>query len=110
MFCTSLAGYTAQELFDPKVISMEPDFHPRAKTKGLSHLLHKEQEFLKAIKTWHDFEVSEPVISREHFCIRMYSKLSMHNGQHVGIDELIVYQVSNDKIVREQFFYGIPQG
>lgn len=98
-----------EELFSPDAMSIEPDFHPRMKIEGLSNLLRREEEFLKSIKTWHDFEVSDPIVSRDYFSIRMYSRLSMINDQTLDIDELIVYQLSNDKIVKEQFFYEIPK-
>ena len=97
-----------QELFDPGAVSIEPAFHSKAKTEGLTSILRKEKEFLNAIKIWHQFEVSEPIISKDHFCIRMHSKLTLLNNQQVEVDEVIVYEVRNQKIVKEQFFYTIP--
>lgn len=98
-----------QELFDSDASSIEPIFHPKVKTEGLANILHKEKEFLHAIKIWHEFEVSDPIISQDHFCIRMYSKLNLLNDQQLEVDELIVYEVLGDKIVREQFFYVPPR-
>lgn len=98
-----------KELFDLDVIRIEPDFHPQVKIEGLSKILQKENEFITTIKTWHEHEVSEPVVGKDYFCIRMFSKLQMYNGQLLEIDELIVYQVSNEKIIKEQFFYDIPK-
>ncbi|HAA12136.1 MAG TPA: hypothetical protein DCE41_10730 [Cytophagales bacterium] len=94
-----------QELFAPSVISLEPDFHPNPQTAGLTSVLQKEKEFLGAIMHWEAFDVSDPVLSKFHFCIRMYSKIVMQNDQRVEVDELIMYEVQNGKIVKEQFFY-----
>jgi len=97
-----------QELFHENIISIEPDFHPKAKTEGLSNLQQKERAFLKNVRTWKDFKVSHPIVGANHFCIRMYSKLLTHHPSELEIDELIVYEVAGDKIVKEQFFYRAP--
>ncbi|MEM0939629.1 MAG: SnoaL-like domain-containing protein [Bacteroidota bacterium] len=98
-----------EELFDVKVINVEPDFHPREKTEGITNLLKKEKAFLETIKMWYDLEVSDPIISQQYFSICMYSRLLMKNGHQLEIDEIIVYQVANNKIVKEQFFYTKPE-
>lgn len=94
--------------FDEQVISQEPSFHPQPRTVGLSALMEKERQFLTAIQTWHEFEISEPLVSRDHFSIRMYSKVTLQTGRLLEIDEVIVYQIANGKIVRETYFYQQP--
>ena len=83
--------------------------NPNPKTEGLANILEKEKEFLKAIKTWHQFDVSDPIVSSNHFCIHMYSKLTLQNDQEVEVDEIIVYEIRNGKIIQEQFFYTPPK-
>lgn len=99
----------AQEaLFDENVISEEPSFHPKPITKGLQKLLHKEQQYIDSIASWEAFELSGPVIAKNHFSIKMYSKLRLKTGQLVEIDEIILYEVAHGKIVKESFFYSKP--
>ena len=93
-------------LFHDEVISIEPDFHPKAITVGLSNVLLKEQAFLRQVKSWEAFEVSDPVLSKSHFCIRMSSKITTTHARKLEIDELVVYTVAEGKVVKEQFFYG----
>ena len=97
-----------EELFHPEAVRTEPDFHPQKMTHGLQKLLSKEHTFLKSIKVWKHFEVSDPIVSKAHFALRMHTKLLMHNDQKLEIDEIIVYQTSKGKIVKEEFFYFAP--
>jgi hypothetical protein len=96
---------TQQELFDEDVISQEPEEVQSRLVNGLESVLLKERNFLKNIKTWKNFEISEPIISKDFFSIRMFSEVVLLNDQEVSIDEIIVYEVRNGKIVKEQFFY-----
>lgn len=97
---------TAQEeLFDQEVVTSEPAAYHDRSVRGLQALITKEKQFLQLIKTWNHFEVSEPVISKNHFSLKMVTDVVLHTGQHVCIDEIIVYEVKEGKIVREQYFY-----
>lgn len=95
-----------EEFFDTHVISLEPDFHPNPKTQGLQNLLLKEQQFLDNIESWENFQLSEPVVSKDHFSMRMFSLIHLKSGRLLEIDEIIVYEVTHGKITKEQFFYG----
>lgn len=97
-----------QELFDREVISREPNHHPAPETRGISNILEKERRFLQTVAKWHELAVSDPVYSRDHFSIRMLSRISLHHGKELTLDEIIVYQVANNKIISEHFFYSQP--
>lgn len=94
-----------EELFDDQVLSQEPYFHPQPQTKGLTQLIEKEQQFLASIASWLSYEVSAPIIAKDHFSLRLYARLKLHTGQTIEIDEIIVYQVAGNKIISETFFY-----
>jgi 16S rRNA A1518/A1519 N6-dimethyltransferase RsmA/KsgA/DIM1 with predicted DNA glycosylase/AP lyase activity len=96
---------TQQELFDQDVISQEPEEAKSRSVNGLESVLLKESNFLKNIKLWRNFEVSEPIISKDFFSIRMFTEVVLMNDREVSIDEIIVYEVRDGKIVKEQFFY-----
>ena len=97
-----------EELFDSKAHSSEPAFRANAKTQGLANILEREQKFLKAIQTWHRYEVSEALCSKDHFCVRMHLKVTLHDDQMIEMDELIVYEVIKGKIITVQFIYAHP--
>jgi hypothetical protein len=94
-----------QELLDQDVISQESEEAQSCSVNGLEAVLFKESNFLKNIKLWKNFEVSEPIISKDFFSIRMFTEVVLVNDREVSIDEIIVYEVSNGKIAKEQFFY-----
>ena len=98
-----------QELFHEDIISIEPSFHPANRTEGLSEVLKKEKAFLRNVGEWEKFEVSDPIVSESYFCIQMHFKFSTHSGNQFEINEIIMYEVENKKIVSEQFFYNAPQ-
>jgi hypothetical protein len=92
-------------LFDEDVIGQEPEEAQSRSVNGLESVLLKESNFLKNIETWKNFEVSEPIISKDFFSIRMFTEVVLVNDREVSIDKIIVYEVSNGKIAKEQFFY-----
>jgi hypothetical protein len=96
---------TQKELFDEDVVSQEPEEAKSRSVNGLESILLKENNFLKNIKQWKNFEVSEPIISKDFFSIRMFTEVVLLNDREVSIDEIIVYEVRHGKIVKEQFFY-----
>ncbi|WP_282160791.1 SnoaL-like domain-containing protein [Ulvibacterium marinum] len=93
------------ELYHKDIWSREPQNHPFPLLKGKARLIEKERQFLKAIRTWHEFKVSEPLVSRDYFSIRMYTHVDLSTDRTIEIDEIIVYGVDNDKIISERFFY-----
>ncbi len=96
----------AQEtLFDAGIISLEPPSHPKPKTEGLALLLEKERQLVAGIDTWRELQVSNPIVIGNHFSISMKAHFLLQNGQEIKLEEIIVYQVKNGKIIKEQFFY-----
>ncbi len=95
-----------EQLFAEDAINQEPETFKERSVFGLKAMIQKEKRFLSTIKQWNHFEVSEPLISRNHFSIRMMTDVLLTNNQKVCIDEIIVYEVANDKIIKEQFFYS----
>ncbi|AXT61780.1 nuclear transport factor 2 family protein [Aquimarina sp. AD10] len=94
-----------EQLFAQDAISLEPSIYKERSVKGLKAILKKEKTFLSNIKHWHHFQVSDPVISKDYFSIRMMTDVTLLTKQKVTIDEIIIYQVTNGKISKEQFFY-----
>lgn len=97
---------TAQrQLFADHVVSLEPEPFSNRSVEGLPALLKKEEQFLGFIKNWNHYSVSDPVLSKDHFSLAMKTEVELLNGDIVSIDEIIVYEVAEGKINKEQFFY-----
>ncbi len=95
------------ELFDENVQNIEPKFHPRSKTEGLQNLLGKERQFLDNIQSWKSYELSGPLMSEDHFAIKMSAQILLKSGRTMDLDEIIVYQVFRGKIICEMFFMDL---
>jgi hypothetical protein len=93
------------ELFDENAVSLEPENSGRASVIGLEAMQKKEHSFLNAIQQWQKIEVSKPLISNDYFSVKMTVDVILKNGQNIVVNEIIVYQTKNDKIVKELFFY-----
>lgn len=95
-----------KELYAPEATNIEPEPVSKRSVAGLEAMLLKEKTFLDNIKKWNNFEVSEPLVSKDYFSLRMITDVVLLNDKQVLIDEIIVYQVMDGKIVKEQFFYN----
>ncbi|MEM7486088.1 MAG: SnoaL-like domain-containing protein [Bacteroidota bacterium] len=93
------------ELYHEDIISIEPEKHPFPKTVGKNKLIEKERKFLQSIAEWHEFEVSEPLVAKNHFSLRMLTRISLMEGETLEIDEIILYEVEHNKIISEKYFY-----
>lgn len=96
-----------QELFSPKIISMEP-------TKEGGWNIEKGFDGLKKkAEQWHDMveemiggDISDPIIAGNHFSCTWKSKVRFKGApEAVAMDEVAVYEVKDSKVVLEQFFY-----
>ncbi len=94
-----------QQFFAADAIAQEPEKFKERSVKGKENIILKEKRFLKGIKEWIRFEVSDPIVSQNHFSIRMYTEVELINNQKVVLDEIIVYEVYDQLIAKEQFFY-----
>ncbi len=94
-----------KQLFAMDAINLEPEMYKQRSVSGLEAMIIKEKRFLSNIKKWNHFTISEPLISANHFTIHMVTDVTLKNEEQVYIDEIIVYEVENGKIIKEQFFY-----
>ncbi len=95
-----------EELFSEDAITQEPEKFKERSVKGRDAIIQKEKRFLKAVKEWIRFEVSDPIVSQNYFSITMYTEVELINNQKILLDEIIIYEVNNGLIIKEQFFYS----
>ena len=99
-FDQAQTAYFAQD-----AVSQEPTSANIPEVKGLEAILHKGEQFRNSVEVWHGITVSDPVVSGHHFALQLKVDLTFKGQEPSTMDELIVYQVVDGKIVKEQFFY-----
>ncbi len=98
-----------EELYAADARSIEVDgmTGPLGSVQGLDALRKKSQDFNASIKEVHSVELSDPLIAEPFFSLVMGFDATYKEGGRRALREICVYEVANDKIVREQFFYSM---
>lgn len=73
--------------------------------RGRNAIMAKERAFLDNIEAIHLLEISDPVVADGYFAVQFHSELTVKGIGRRKRNEIIVYEVQGDKIIREQFFY-----
>lgn len=94
------------ELYAPDVLSIEPEggMWPEV-TRGYDRVVRKARMFAELIQKQNLCEVSEPVVSGEHFSLAMVLDVTLAGGGHLRIEGVSVHQVRDGLITLEQYFY-----
>ena len=108
--CRQLKFSEAQEkLYAQNIRSLEPEGTPNHDVRGMDNLKVKEEQFNGMFEV-HGLEVSEPLFSGNFFSVRMVLDAThKESKQRMSLDELAVFEVSDGKVVLEQFFYPLQQ-
>ena len=93
-------------LYSQDIVSIEPAHTPEPyHVEGLEVVKQKGAHFAASFQV-HGVEISDALISGNHFSVRMAMDVTQQdNQQRYTMDEVCVYEVKDGKIVREQFFY-----
>jgi len=98
-----------EQLYSPNIICNEPA-HAAAigvptTTSGIEAVLAKSKERMETIAQVHSFFCSEPVVGGSFFSVAMGRDMTFKTGQRVQLAEIAVFEVKDDKIISETFFY-----
>jgi hypothetical protein len=95
-----------QELFSDDIESIEPAHAPGLQiAKGKEALKKKGEEFANMVEEMHGGWAGEPIVSGNHIAVGMGIDATYKGMGRQKMDEIVVYEVKNGKIVKEQFFY-----
>lgn len=106
-YCKKAAWEEAQsELYSEKAVSIEPYETPEfpRETRGLSAIVEKGKKFDSMVENVHGIEVSEPLVAGNSIAFKMEMDLDIKGKGRMKSPELCIYQVSDGKIILEQFF------
>ena len=95
------------QLYSDEILSIEPEtFDGIQKAKGLEAVMLKLKEVAVSVEKVHSTEIGDPIVAGNHFALRWKVVMTNKNANEKSIvDEIAVFEVKNDKIVQEQFFY-----
>lgn len=97
------------ELYAKDARSIEMDgmgAGPLGNVDGLDAIRLKGKRFENSVSQVHGITVSDPLIAGSFFTIAMGFDATYKEGGRKAMKEVCVYEVRDDKIVREQFFYS----
>jgi hypothetical protein len=94
-----------EELYADDIESKEPDHFPVKSAKGKIAVAEKGKQFASLIEERHGFSFSDPLVCGRYFTAAMVLDVTMKGGGRTKLEEICVYEVSNGKIVAEQFFF-----
>ena len=94
------------ELFADNVRSVEPANSPYFKNEeGKQQVRRKGEDWVKRISDAHSRHTTNPLVAANHFVVSRQVDITVEEFGRIKIDELMLYEVKDGKIVLEQFFY-----
>ncbi len=96
-----------EQLYADDVVSREMPGTPQEVSTGIKEVFAKSEGWLNDVQEMHRAEVSDPVVAGNHFTTKMSYDVTFKSRGRQQMDEVCVYEVSNGKVVNEQFFYSM---
>ena len=94
------------ELFSDDVKSIDPTNSPyMGYAEGKANVRIKGEDFIKKIKDFHGARTTQPIIGGNHFAVGREMDVTVQGHGRVQINEIMLYEVKDGKIISEQFFY-----
>ncbi|WP_439129894.1 SnoaL-like domain-containing protein [Polaribacter sp.] len=94
------------ELYADNLVSKEMPGVPHGEVvTGKQNVLEKSKQWLDDVQEFHSNNISEPVISDNHFSSKMSFDITFKSRGRQQMDEICVFEVQSGKITNEQFFY-----
>lgn len=90
------------ELYAEKAVSIEAGNTP---ISGLKAIEKKEKKWRENIQEIHDIRFSKPLINGNFFSIAIRWDITYKGRERGGWNEIAEFEVKNQKIVLEKFYY-----
>jgi len=105
---TGMWDKAQNELYAEDCVSIELPGSPNEVTKGLSNIKGKGKQWEKMVEEVHSNTIEGPVVADNHFSISMSLDVTFKGMPRMTTSEICVYEVTDGKITKEQFFYAPP--
>lgn len=94
------------ELFAENVRSVDPQDSPYfGYAEGKPAVRKKGEDWVRKVQAVHETYTTHPVIGGNHFTVGRGFDITVEGFGRVKIEEIMLYEVKDGKIVLEQFFY-----
>jgi hypothetical protein len=94
------------ELFADNVRSVEPPDSPYLPdAEGKAAVRKKGEDFVQRIEEVHSASTTHPVVGGNHFAVGRSMEVTARGFGRIRIDQIMLYEVEDGRIVLEQFFY-----
>ena len=94
------------ELFADNVKSIEPPGSPwLGNAEGKSAVRKKAADWVQRITAAYKQQTTEPIVGEHHFTVGREVDIEVQGLGRVQINQLMLYEVKDGRIVSEQFFY-----
>lgn len=94
------------ELFADNVKSIDPPHSPYfGNAEGKTNVRRKGEDFVKRITSVHRMYTSAPIVTAGRFAVAREMDITTEEHGRIQINEIMMYEVENGKIVSERFFY-----
>ena len=94
------------ELFADNVKSIDPPDSPYfGYAEGKAPVRKKGEDFVSRITALHRAFTTAPVVAGNHFAVGRETDITVEDHGRVQINEIMLYEVKDGKIILEQFFY-----
>ncbi len=94
------------ELFAENVKSIDPPDSPYfGYAEGKANVREKGMNWAKRITAAHHRYTTEPVVAGNHFAVGREVDITVDGIGRIQLNEIMLYEVKDGKIVSEQFFY-----
>ena len=95
-----------EEFFAENIRSIDPPESPYfGYAEGKESVRKKGETFTKKITAVHRLYTSEPVVAGDHFAVAREVDITVEGHGRIQINQIMMYEVKDGKIVLEQFFY-----
>jgi hypothetical protein len=94
-----------EELYGADIVSIEPAHSPIQSATGLQAVAEKGKLFASMIEERHGGSFSDPIVAGRYFSATMTLDATFKGQGRMVLEEVIVYEVKDGKIVSEQFFF-----
>jgi ketosteroid isomerase-like protein len=94
------------ELFSDDVKSIDPPESPyMGFAQGKSNVRQKGENWVARVTALHGASTSAPVVGGKYFAVGRKLDITTQDHGRIQLDEVMIYEVKDGKIVSEQFFY-----
>ncbi|HTB52436.1 MAG TPA: SnoaL-like domain-containing protein [Ferruginibacter sp.] len=95
-----------EEFFADTIKSIDPVNSPyMGYAEGKVAVRKKGEGFVKKIEAFHGAYTTQPVVGGNHFSVGRGMDITVQGFGRIQIDQIMLYEVKDGKIIMEQFFY-----